>query len=172
MIGDSIVYWASMQADQSDVTHDSVVRWCGFRGLTLARLPGKLKTLRHASSAPKWVIIHCGTNDLGSVPKGVLANTLRWVYSACQHIMPQTRVAWSDILPRQSYDNAVKQQAVNKVRRSINHLANRLMPCIPHWNISKTDEHLFRDDVHLSPPGIDIFKNNIYFFCDFLELFS
>ena len=167
IVGDSIVYWAERRAEQIGMTNlgrGAAVHWAGRRGLHL----GQVNTLLEQSEGnanPTVLVLHVETNDLESLTKKNLANTLTNLWESQKN----KTVVWSSILERVFY-NSQSPEAQGKIysrRRASNRYARALAErrggkAISHMNINRANLHFYRPDgLHLSNEGLDLFINNL-----------
>ncbi len=117
--------------------------------------------------APRFVVLHMGTNDLISRDKVQLKHLLQCVISECKRLLPYSVIIWSDILPRHFYVGAWSQSSIESKRKSVNKTAHALVwanggKVIKHRNFHWSNQGLFRDDfVHLSVYGQFLFTGNL-----------
>ena len=73
IIGDSYVYWAEQRAAHRQLQHNLSLRqikgisWAGSRGMKWSQLKHALQYLALHNPSPKAILIHLGSNDLGSL---------------------------------------------------------------------------------------------------------
>ena len=119
------------------------------------------------NNPPKFLIMHCGGNDMGRLSVGdlrfAIIATMRQL--ACK--LPQTRLVWSQILPRPQWQQQGKGKEREVGRKRINSAAGKevilLGGCyIKYPDIVIGQSALFLPDgVHLSQIGTDIFLNTL-----------
>ena len=164
--GDSIVKWAAKHALEvvKDVQlgfgDDAEIVWKGKGGTYLVNLlPSLLDEISMASIKPDAIIIHCGTNDLGTVQHHVIQRTLKQAVGDIRHCFPDILILWSDIIPRRSYKIARSNVKLDKARKKVNTYACKLLTgpmggTISH-DISYRQPNMYfpKDEVHLSGEG-------------------
>lgn len=121
--------------------------------------------------APRFMVIHLGSNDL--VTPGLtgkkLVEEIKCSFLRYNALIPQTTLVWSSILPR-LYWHGVPGKLGGKINKKRVKVNKRILKfvldlgglVINHHNISARNVCLFRfDGTHLSDMGNDIFLNNI-----------
>lgn len=139
---------------------EAEIVWKGYPGGYLVDLlPKLLQEVRSTSAKPNAVILHCGTNDLGSVPHHLIQRTLKDTIACIRQEYPNTLVFWSDIIPRRRYSVARSTSRLDKARKKVNRYAHKLLigpqgGAIEH-EISYRQPGLYfpKDEVHLSGAG-------------------
>lgn len=143
---------------QGQGTH--TVWWQGYSGLTIQLLSKKLSLLRRVNgSAPDLLFVHCGGNDLGRHSTVFIMNTLERILITLNRTFPETKIVFSQILPRTKWRFSNNTKAMEHARRRINSFMRgktRLFGgCFLNHNIKKC--HLDVDGVHLADSGNDLF---------------
>lgn len=143
------------------------VWWQGYGGLGLVQLRGKLKTLLKVADKPEFAIVHCGGNDIGKVPCKMLRKHVQVVFDLFCELMPETKVIWSEVLPRSSWRYSSDNEAMERARKRLNSFAGKLAitrggAYLRHTQLCR-DWHTFEcsDGVHLSNEGNVVFLNQI-----------
>ena len=133
-------------------------------GMKTVHLVGRIESLLKRYKSPSYIIIHCGGNDLGQNP---VNSTQLMAMDAVRQIQSLThaKIIWSQILPRLVYRNEINHVKLNKARRRFNTELSRFCmneggAYIRHPQIVEKS-YLFRDHVHLSDIGNDMFLCNI-----------
>ena len=167
VVGDSIVFWAG----RSDPRHSAAgrVTWLGVRGAKLSTLMPAVHSHLKSRPVPQVLIVHVGTNDIFSVPVGVLRRKIEGCLNDLRTLLPNTRIIWSDILPRLFYHGERTPGAGKLLNAALNRYAHSLcrrlgVPVIVHYRrIIPGDHALFRrDGLHLFNSGNTTFRDNIY----------
>ena len=166
IVGDSIVYWAGLQArrdGQPSLGLQASLRWEGRRGLQLSQLPEVVGSLLQEDDnfRPAILVIHAGTNDIGRCEKRLLRRVVTGAIQQIQEYLPHTRLVWSEIIPRQKYKGFGEedQPRVETVRLAMNKWAHaecrRLGGVsVAHPCFRYNEEQLYwTDGVHLSETG-------------------
>lgn len=170
IVGDSIVRRAAYASAAGDVSPDGSieVQWHGWGGLTLQDLPYRVSHLLRQASPPHWLIVHCGTNNLGRCSKGQTSRQLCKAISALHQLTPHTQVVWSAVLPRIIAPAGFSARTFDKLRRRLNSVASGFCghKTIHHWD-TPCDHFYTQDGLHLSNQGQDTFINNIGFYLHF-----
>ena len=132
IVGDSMVHWAAARALkhrdglQLGLGQGFWLSWKGKRGAHMKETFNKLsEKLQVASTKPHVILLHIGTNDLGSTPFHELRNSLKEGLEVIWIIVPQARIIWSDVIPRRYYASARSSGRVDKLRRKLNWFARR-----------------------------------------------
>ena len=141
--------------------------WQGRGGMRWAEIDRRVAFLLSINNPPKFLIMHCGGNDMGRLSVGdlrfAIIATMRQL--ACK--LPQTRLVWSQILPRPQWQHQGKGKEREVGRKRINSAAGKevilLGGCyIKYPDIVIDQSALFLPDgVHLSQIGTDIFLNTL-----------
>ena len=77
--------------------------WQGRSGMVVNRLRDQIHTMLGFEDPPKFLILHVGGSDLGYKKVGHLRNEIKLVLRCISRKMPQTKIVWSQILPRFSW---------------------------------------------------------------------
>ena len=141
--------------------------WQGYGGLRLIDLKKKLTTLFELEASPNFLILHCGWNDLGLVPLFRLRLIFKDVIEFIREKAPNTRVVWSQILPRKKWRFSDNVEGMNRARIRLNSfIAKEVLQSggayIKHPDLDTHASALFLSDgVHLSEVGNNIFLNSL-----------
>ena len=143
--------------------------WWQFKGgMVWADLYPKLRHLVRISDLPRFLIIHCGANDVGMEKETrELIGAMKTTIEKIKLLMPSVTVVWSQMLPRKSWWYAEDVVAMNKCVRRINsaiaaYVVREGGCYIKYPDLKIEDELLFeKDGVHLSNVGNDILLNTI-----------
>ncbi|XP_053403945.1 uncharacterized protein LOC128558485 isoform X1 [Mercenaria mercenaria] len=136
--------------------------WDFQPGMQMHHLSSKIYDLLASYKPPQYLVVHCGGNDIGQSPLNetelLAINTLQEIQSATN-----TRIIWSQILPRLVYRNEINH--FNKCRRRFNttlakHCIQRGSAYIRYPQITEK-AYMFSDNVHLSEIGNDNFISNL-----------
>lgn len=176
IIGDSIVRRAAQTELAGDVSPDDNidVHWYGWGGLRIQDVLSKVVYLLDSQDIPHWIVLHCGTNNLGQCSKGQMHRHLCAAIAGLKRLAPCTQLIWSEILPRHSIPPGYTVNILDKLRRRTNSVAGVLCghQIIYHWE-NNNSEHLYaHDGLHLSHQGQLKFINNISFYLHFRDIFS
>ena len=174
VLGDSMVRRVSARKVQLAGGGNTV--YCGEGGAGIGRLRDMV--LRHLSRRrnPTTLIIHLGTNDIFFNSLSAIRYRIEENVRCVRKLLPQTRLIWSDILPRAFYLKESQQSkgAGKRCTINLNEYAHKLCTRIPnmryikHRNFSQSDRTLFYwDSVHLSDKGhqrlLDNWSNGLVF---------
>ncbi|XP_031756771.1 filaggrin-2-like isoform X2 [Xenopus tropicalis] len=170
LLGHSYVSWARRRAAvkragvQLGFPEDLVsLKWFSFPGLKWSGVLSSLFNSVRSGRRPDILIIHAGGNDLGAVPQKQLVATIKQDLDRIRMRFPDIIVVWSEIIPRLVWRHARDARAIEKCRKKVNKL---LSPYVRRFGgvvvrHSMLEEQLvgyyFRDGVHLSEVGMDIF---------------
>lgn len=170
-VGDSYIHWAEQRALQRGISRILGVRgvnqnivWSGHRGMRWDELNRDIQFLAMHNPVPRILIIHLGSNDLGDVRCSVMRRSLRSDILALHDMFPHTRICVSAMLPRIIWSRSpIPVAKIERKRRLLNRFLRRLVTFIggryvAHEDItSDTPGLYFRDGVHLSDVGSDLF---------------
>ena len=165
-MGSSIVFWAS-QRSKRDTKRWTVLtaqegEWHGERGMGWSRFRPKLDTLLQKAPPPQWLCVLLGSNDLGSKPLHELISCAQINLNYVATVSPDTKIIWSDILPRTQYRGAPSNARMEVARKSYNKKMRRFVKdmggkCIKHPGIQWNNPEIFRrDGVHMNDLGNDV----------------
>jgi lysophospholipase L1-like esterase len=132
--------------------------WQGQGGMHSYQMLGKLKLLKRFEAPPKYLIIHCGGNDIGCRPSIELRHNLELTLRKIQYMFPATVIIWYQILPRLAWRGEQRHEALETVKRQVNSKMGTLVKSlklnghyINYLEISDGDKSLFLPDgVHLN----------------------
>ena len=174
VVGSSIVKNAFVHARQSyDGVHLGLKRrnvkvwWQGKGGMKWAEVLPRIKYLLTFESPPKVLIIHCGGNSIGQVLSHKLRLQIKSGIIEISSLLPETKIVWSQILPRQIWRYSDNAKSMNLTAARINNFAASFCcklggAYIKYPEISWDERGMFNSDgVHLSPIGNDIFLHHI-----------
>ena len=164
-----MVHWAAARALklrdglQLGLGGDFWLSWKGKRGARTKETFDKLhEKLQAARTKPHIILLHIGTNDVGTTPFHVIREVIRAGLNDVWRLVPEARIIWSDVIPRRHYASARSAKGADRLRKKLNRFARRWIVhngggFISH-QISAHDTELFyiRDPVHLSSTGNDI----------------
>ena len=80
----------------------------------------KVSDLAHTNNHPDEIILHAGGNDLASVTLKDLMETIKKDLTSISQLLPNTKIIWSDVLPRRSYRGAQSSAKVERSRKALN----------------------------------------------------
>ena len=167
VLGDSMV--RRVAARKVQLVGGGHTVYCGEGGSQIGKL--REMTLRHLSRRrnPTTLIIHLGTNDLFVNSLNAIRYRIEENIRCVRKLLPQTRLIWSDILPRPFYlrESPQSKGAGKRCTINLNEYAHKLCTKIPnmryitHRNFSYSDHTLFYwDSVHLSNKGHERLLDN------------
>ena len=143
------------------------VTWIGYGGLRWHSVEIIIWNLLAVAFPPKYLIIHCGGNDIPLIPNGDLIFQIKRYITNISLMLPNTTIIWSDIMPRSNWRFAIDNSAVDLTRIRINRAIRIFVQklggkVIMHRDFDDQHTSLFDSDgVHLSYIGNDIFINEL-----------
>ena len=174
MFGSPLVKHAFVHARNSyDGVHlgmqwrNANIWWQGRGGLRWSQVMSFLSLLLTLEAPPDILVIHCGGNDIGHVSTSYLRKNIVATIKRIIRMLPNTRVVWSQILPRLRWRNEQDHCALEKARLRVNSfVAKEVISLgggyIRYPEISEANTGFFLpDQVHLSAPGNDLFLYRI-----------
>jgi hypothetical protein len=69
-----------------------------------------VRNLMRVENPPGYIVLHVGGNDLGYVKVGFLRNRIKNIIRKIRILLPNTRIIWSEILPRNQWGIPKKNQ--------------------------------------------------------------
>ncbi|KAJ8307155.1 hypothetical protein KUTeg_015239 [Tegillarca granosa] len=116
IMGSSLVKYAFVRASESsfgknlELERQNIsVLWQGKGGMKWSEVQCKIRHSLKFIDPPNFIILHCGGNDIGECKS-------KFIYE----ILLNTKVIWSQILPRLKWRHETTHAAVEKIRRRIN----------------------------------------------------
>ncbi|XP_060596125.1 uncharacterized protein LOC132750196 [Ruditapes philippinarum] len=173
VIGSSIIrdaYYYSIENKGHNLGLDLKIVWDFRSGMKVQHLAN---TIQHLAlkymKYPDMLIIHCGGNDIGQTPLNeaelLAIRTLNDVHQLGIQNGFYIKIVWSQILPRMFYRGERSHFKLNKARRRFNTTLQSFCKTIGGAYIRHQDiveaQPLFRDLVHLSEFGNEIFTNDL-----------
>lgn len=165
ILGDSIAYWAGTTNQQ--LRGGGEVLWLGRRGANLSRIMGIIRRNLRRQPFPTTIIIHVGTNDIFDSSTLQLRARIPELVRSVRHILPRTRIIWSDVLDRLFYYGEAQPGAGRRVGNFINSQAHRAIYELgrnAHFISyrgtldASTPAFYRRDGVHLNDAGNIMFR--------------
>ncbi|KAK3092610.1 hypothetical protein FSP39_004921, partial [Pinctada imbricata] len=142
--------------------------WQGKGGLVWNKLLPRIKLLLKVRNQPNYLLIHCGANDIGATPLKYLMIEIQGTLEVLRNLLPNTKLIWSQLLPRLEWRHSHDRDALNKtVKRLNSYVAAEVVIMggyyIKYPDIKVSEKLLFDeiDGVHLSKTGNEIFLNTI-----------
>ena len=80
----------------------------------------KIKTLLKVNDKPQYLILHCGANDVDSTPLKSLIQNIKPSLGNIQLLLSNTKIIWSQLLPRRQWRYSVDVKAMNKSLKRLN----------------------------------------------------
>lgn len=142
------------------------ILWQGYGGLGVQDVKGKLTLLRRSIDDPDILLLHCGGNDLGRLSLGDLRQSVISLLRYLHKTLPDTKLIFSQILPRLQYRYSTNIEAMERCRKRVNSAAGRevlrLGGCyLKYPDITLSEIFFLLDRVHLSELGSCIFLNTL-----------
>ena len=167
IVGDSIVAHAS--TNQPQLRGGGITYWKGVGGTRVAGLTNKIsRYLSYKVPYPTTIIFHVGTCDLFRSHQGDIRTRVKSNLEAVRNLLPNTRIIWSDILPRREYKEEENKGAGKKITININRFAHSVCKklgnahVIKHHSIRPDNASLYcSDNLHLSDAGSEIFRSDL-----------
>jgi lysophospholipase L1-like esterase len=163
LVGDSIIFHVGKTNTQ--LQGGGLVIWKGLSGAKISGLRNRLSRMLHKYEYPTTIILHLGTNDIFNANLGVIRARIKSNLQDVRNLLPNTRVIWSDILPRRKYKLERKEGAGKKCTIDLNKYAHQICDEIRNACVIRSShifnplvKELFHDDVHLSDVGAAHFK--------------
>ena len=94
--------------------------WQGYGGMTTCDVMSKFRNLMRVENPPDYIVLHVGGNGLGYVKVGFLRNRIKNIIRKFRALLPNTRIIWSEILPRNQWRYSKNHAAMNRARKRIN----------------------------------------------------
>jgi hypothetical protein len=91
--------------------------------MRLNHLKSKLRTLSSLDDTPDVIALHVAGNDLGAYEIGDLRYFLRAQLRYIKRNYPNTKLIWSQILPRTNWRHSKNNEAMEKARKRLNSYA-------------------------------------------------
>ena len=117
---------------------------------------------------PTTIIFHLGACDLFRSHQGDIRTRVKNNLEAVRNLLPNTRLIWSDILPRREYRDEENKGAGKKVTTNINRFAHKICKqlgnahVIKHPSITPDKASLYCEDkLHLSDTGSERFRQDL-----------
>ena len=168
IIGDSMV--GGVSGPKYQLRGGGHVMWSGEGGLRLGGLLDRVSRFLKSQQRLSTFLIHVGTNDLFNKDFTTtdIRSKVEAVLTSLRRLYPDSRIIWSDILPRTFYYQAQNQSAGKKCVSNVNRHAHSICTKFPNMHyirhslvFNEKDHSLFvYDFVHLSPKGNQILLDN------------
>ncbi len=163
--------------DSPQLPGGGTVLWYGLGGARLVNFHARLRRLliRNRIEYPTTVILHLGSNDILKSPMRETRGLAEEALKILRNLLPDSRIVWSDILPRLAYSEEQIPNAGKAVTININKHAHRVCRNLLGGNahyirhsrvfnprFRNIDNPLWRyDGVHLTPHGNLLFRQAI-----------
>ena len=100
--------------------HKVSIWWQGQGGLRWCQLLPRLRHFLTLEHVPQMLIIHCGGNDIGVVNSCELRHNMKSTMRSIEAMLPNTKLVWSQILPRRVWRGELNHASLEKTRQRIN----------------------------------------------------
>jgi lysophospholipase L1-like esterase len=126
----------------------------------------KVRNLMRIENPPGYIVFHVGGNDLEYVKVGFLRNRIKNIIRKIRALLPNTRIIWLEIPPRNQWGYSQNHDAMNRARKRINSSIGAFVLQLGGYYIQYPDialdvQFLKRDVVHLTDLGNEIFLNTL-----------
>lgn len=140
--------------------------WIGMPGMSCMNiLPIVFGSIR-CFGIPRALLLHVGGNDLGNYSTKELIKHLKFAIYVVNRMLPTTSFIFSTILPPRSWRYSSNCIAMENARKRVNRAIRTFFQyncayVVTHPDLEDCHTSLFKDGVHLSFLGNDIFINII-----------
>ncbi|XP_069488383.1 zinc finger protein 638-like isoform X2 [Ambystoma mexicanum] len=157
------------QKEMRDLNVDVV--WLCFDGMLLKDLRQRLCSapeIRQQQNIPDMIIVHLGADEVTTVEKKIIKESLRNEFLWLTKQYPQANLAFSTMVPIPSWVEKMKQN--DFVRRQLNDTVLSFSKLLHIFNIKHTKLRKYSpkkfdaDTVQLSEMGMDMFLKDIFSF--------
>ncbi|XP_066462343.1 uncharacterized protein [Eleutherodactylus coqui] len=171
VVGHSYVYWAEKRARNRPIGVNLglnvQVRWRGIRGLQWPRLLQEVLKISSWKNDRVILVIHAGGNDLGKIKVAELIALMKADIFRFKEFFKRVIIVWSDIVARRIWREARDNEAIERVRKTVNFRISKHVRAlggiaIRHWELERRERGMMRGDgVHLSDIGLDTFLSRL-----------
>lgn len=167
IIGSSIIRDAFYHTQNMNFQLPGVDIFWEFRpGMRICHLQDMIFDLLGKHIPPNYLVVHCGGNDIGQSPLNITELLAIQTIQEIQSVDANIKIIWSQILPRLVWRNEINHTKLNKARRRFNTTLSKYCiqtggAYIRYPQISENRKYLYRDNVHISEAGNDIFISNL-----------
>jgi hypothetical protein len=140
--------------------------WVGMPGMSWINIvPIVFRSIR-CFEIPRALLLHVGGNDLGNYTTKELIKHLKFAIYVVNCMLPTTSFIFSTILSRRSWRYSSNCIAMENARKRVNRVIRTFFQynsayVVTHPDLENCHTSLFKDGVHLSFLGNDIFINII-----------
>ncbi|CAC5361891.1 unnamed protein product [Mytilus coruscus] len=118
--------------------------------MVTSQLRRQIRIMLKYEDPPKFLVIHVGANDSGNVKTKDLGENLIQAMTFISKDLPDTKIVWSQMLPRLKWRNSNDSKAMEKCRYRVNNaVANYILESggyyIRYPDISRT-ENMYKSD--------------------------
>lgn len=167
IIGDGII--SQVGGKEHQLLGGGITEWNGLPGGNLEGVCDRLNQHLAKYPVPTTIIIHLGSDDIFKKDLGYIRTRLEETIKGFRKMLPNTRLIWSDILPRQKYENENEPGAGKRSTRNLNSFGRRVMSkmenckVIKHGHVIRVtmDDMFGQDEMDLSEKGKVTFRNNL-----------
>lgn len=132
--------------------------------MRISQALSRLQTIRQLEDPPQFIVFHCGGNDIGAYSLWDLRYQIKYVLRNMIDMFPNTKIIWSQILPRKNWRYSRNEKAMERSRCRVNSAAATETIRSGGGYIKYMDikySLLADDGVHLSSLGYEVFLNTI-----------
>ena len=134
--------------------------------MVLKDLEVTIKNMMKYEDPPNFLLIHVAGNDVGNTRVGFLRNKLKDVLVKIQRLLPQTKLIWSQMLPRLKWRYSSNSDSMDRCRARLNsstgsYIIRKGGHYIKYPDILPNYTFFKDDGVHLTELGNEIFLNTM-----------
>ncbi len=182
-MGDSIIYHTAKYNNHPQLQGGGIVTWRGIRGAKIEGLTNHVSWNIRGKPCPTTIVIALGTNNIFRTPLGQIRGILKERVKSLRELLPHTRLVWSDVLPRKSYDGETSRGAGKRCTIDINDNAHEIFRATKNAHVITNAplilanmKSCFYDNVHLNKKGqrllIHQFESALQFFNSYPDQFE
>jgi hypothetical protein len=102
------------------------ILWQDKGDLKWQDLVPRLVFLSNLESPPSVLVIHCGGNSIDQTPLFDLRAEIHFSLNQIKVMFPETKLVWSQILPRSNWRYSENMKALNHAAKRINNSAAQI----------------------------------------------
>lgn len=142
--------------------------WDFQGGMRIQHLKEHIEHLLVFHPSPKYLVVHCGGNDICAYNYTMVSAIVEFKHLVkfIEETMPDTRLVWSQVLPRVSWRNQPDNFIANKTRKRLNSCLSSFVlnhggAYIRYPDIVEDGPFFKYDDTHLATLGNEILLNSL-----------
>lgn len=166
IVGDSLINWAGQYSPQLQGGGD--IKWKGLGGARVGGLSSRISSYLAKSPFPTTLIVHLGTNNILVESTRETRQSMEENLYAVRQLLPNSRIIWSDILPRMYYHGENTAGAGKRCTINLNKCAHQIGAQLGMYYINHShafppqSHHLYRrDGLHMSELGNAMLRKNL-----------